>query len=376
MNKFNTAHAWFLPIFLFCGALVFANIIHYVVFHVIKRKQAHSDAAAGRGAALRQYLAMPARVVFLIACLITILPSIPALPGDWVSNIHQGFSMALIVALGWLAVGGVYYAQTLVMRRYDLTAEDNVQARRVHTQLQLFRRLLIALVVVITAGALMWSFRDQRLWQYGTGLLASAGLASLVLATAAKSTASNLLAGFQIAVTEPIKLDDVVIVEGEWGRIEEITSAYVVVRIWDQRRMIVPLTYFIEKPFQNWTRASADIMGTAFLYVDYAIPVAELRGQLDRVVHPSSLWDGRVCGLQVTNLTERTMELRCLVSSKNASENFDLRCLIREEMIGYIRDKYPEALPVTRSEMRGGRWPLDAERTIADPTVQNNQGKG
>jgi len=348
MTLFHFTHSWFLPVFLLCGAIVIANIAHYVVFHLLRKNQLHSDETTGPQWAVREYLARPARAVFLITCIIAILPSIPALPGDWVSNIHQGFSMALVVSLGWLAIGAIYYLQTLVLRRYDITAEDNVRARRVHTQLQWVRRLVITFVVIVTIGALLWSFHDERLWHYGTGLLASAGLASLVLATAAKSTASNILAGLQIAVTEPIKLDDVVIVQGEWGRIEEITSAYVVVRIWDQRRLIVPLTYFIENAFQNWTRNSADILGTSFLYVDYSIPVAELRAQLDTVVKVSNLWDGRVCGLQVTNLSEHTMELRCLMSSKNASESFDLRCLVREEMTAYIQQHYPDAFPRTR----------------------------
>jgi len=348
MRLFHFEHSWFLPIFLFCAAIVIANVAHYLVFRFVRRKQVEDSSEYAPRMGVQRYLAPPARAVFLIACTILILPSIPILPGDWESNIRQGFSMALIIALGWFTIGGVYFTETLVIRRFDIHAEDNVQARRVHTQLQVVRRLLITFVMIVTVGALLWSFHDQRLWHYGTGLLASAGLASLVLATAAKSTASNILAGLQIAISEPIKLDDVVVVQGEWGRIEEITSAYVVVRIWDQRRLIVPLTYFIENSFQNWTRDSADIMGTSFLYVDYSIPVAELRAHLDTVVHASKLWDGKVCGLQVTNLSEHTMELRCLMSSKNASESFDLRCLVREEMTAYIQQHYPQAFPMTR----------------------------
>jgi small-conductance mechanosensitive channel len=201
---------------------------------------------------------------------------------------------------------------------------------------------------VVTVGALLWSFRDQRLWQYGTGLLASAGLASIVLATAAKSTVSNLLAGLQIAVTEPLRLEDVVIVQGEWGRIEEITATYVVVRIWDQRRLVVPLTYFIENSFQNWTRNSTDILAVAFLYVDYSIPVAELRTQLEAVVRATPLWDGTMCRMQVTNLTEHAMELRCVTSARNSSDAWDLKCLVREEMTAYIQKNYPDAFPRTR----------------------------
>ena len=256
--------------------------------------------------------------------------------------------MLLVVSLGWFAIGCIYVLQAFMMRRYDLTAENNFQARRIHTQFQLFRRMLIAFVVVVDSGTLLWTFNDPRIWHYGSGLLASAGIASLIIATAAKSTASNFFAGLQIAISEPIRIDDVVVIQGEWGRIEEINSAYVIVKIWDLRRLVVPLSYFIENSFQNWTRQSSDIMGTAFLYVDYSIPVEDLRKQLGAIVHPSPLWDNRVCGLQVTNLTDRSMELRCLVSSRNSSDNFDLRCLIRERMTAWIQENYPEAFPTMR----------------------------
>ena len=256
--------------------------------------------------------------------------------------------MSIVVALGWFAVGCIYVLQDFLLRRYDLSAENNIRARRVHTQFQLFRRILITFVVIIDIGALLWTFNDPRIWHYGSGLLASAGIASLILATAAKSTASNFFAGLQIAFTEPIRIDDVVVVQGEWGRIEEINSAYVIVKIWDLRRLVVPLSYFIENSFQNWTRQSSDIMGTAFLYVDYSIPVEDLRKQLEAIVHPSPLWNKHVCGLQVTNLTDRSMELRCLVSSRNSSENFDLRCLVREKMTAWIQQNYPDAFPSTR----------------------------
>ncbi len=347
MNAANL-HRWFPPIFLFSAVIVFANVIHFFLFRVLRRREAQAASGLNMGLGIQKHLARPARMVFLLTSTLIILPGIPRLPGHWEDTLRQGLVLAIIVAVGWLAIGGVYVAQALVLRRIERAGGDDVRARRLQTQLQLFRRLLIALIVIVTIGTLLWSFRDQRLWQYGTGLLASAGLASLVLATAAKSTVSNLLAGLQIALTEIIRLEDVVVVQGEWGRIEEITTAYVVVRLWDQRRLIVPLTFFIENSFQNWTRESAEILGTAFLYVDYSIPVAELREELDRMVHPSPLWDGRVCVLQVTNLSEHAMELRCLVSSRNASESFDLRCLVREGMTAWIQQQYPEAFPRTR----------------------------
>jgi small-conductance mechanosensitive channel len=338
-------HDWFFAIFLFCTALVLANVIHFVLFRLLRRKEAENTHL---GWGLQRHLGAPSRAVFFITCLLIVLPVIPRLSGKLQELLNQIFIMALIAALGWFAVGCVYVLQNVFLRRYDLTAENNVQARRIHTQFQLFRRMVISLVIVIDVGALLWSFHDPRIWHYGTGLLASAGVASLILATAAKSTAANFLAGLQIAITEPIRIDDVVVVQGEWGRIEEITSAYVVIKIWDLRRLIVPLSYFIENSFQNWSREQSDIMGTAFLYVDYSIPVEELRGELNRIVQASALWDKKVCGLQVTNLSERTMELRCLVSSHNSSQNFDLRCLVREQMTAFIQRNYPEAFPTTR----------------------------
>jgi small-conductance mechanosensitive channel len=342
---FHFKRGWFFAIFVFCGMLVVTNVVHYILFRVLHRKEAISHP---RGWGLQQHLGKPARAIFVLTCLFIVLPFIPGLPDNIESMLRQAFVMMTVVALGWFAIGCIYVLQAILLRRYDLSAEDNIRARRVHTQFQLFRRTLIAFVVVIDIGALLWTFNDPRIWHYGSGLLASAGIASLIIATAAKSTASNFFAGLQIAISEPIRIDDVVVVQGEWGRIEEINSAFVIIKIWDLRRLVVPLSYFIENSFQNWTRQSSDIMGTAFLYVDYSIPVEDLRKQLEAIVHPSPLWDNRVCGLQVTNLTDRSMELRCLISSRNSSENFDLRCLIREKMTAWIQENYPDAFPTTR----------------------------
>ncbi|HWZ50687.1 MAG TPA: mechanosensitive ion channel domain-containing protein [Granulicella sp.] len=338
-------HRWFLAVFLLCAAIILSSGVHFLIFRLLRRKGARSTTP---GWVLQQQLGRPARAIFLLTCLLAALPAVPDLPARASALIHQGLVIALIVSLGWFAIGFVYVLQSIALRRYDLSAEDNMRARRVHTQLQIVRRLIISFLILVDAGAVLWSFDNPRLWHYGSGLLASAGVASLILATAAKSTASNLLAGIQIALTEPIRIDDVVVVQNEWGRIEEITSAYVVIKIWDLRRIIVPLTYFIENSFYNWSRHDTDIMGTAFLYVDYSIPVEALRQQLDIIVHASPLWDKKVCGLQVTNLTEHTMELRCLMSSRNSSMNFDLRCEVREKMTAWIQQNYPEAFPRTR----------------------------
>jgi small-conductance mechanosensitive channel len=342
---FHFKRTWFFAVFIFCTVLVVANLVHYILFRVLRRKESTNNPL---GWGLQQHLGKPARAIFVLTCLFIILPAVPELPENIDAIVRQALIMLVVVALGWFAIGCIYVLQDFLLRRYDLTAENNFRARRFHTQFQLFRRVLITFVVVIDIGGLLWTFNDPRIWHYGSGLLASAGIASLIIATAAKSTASNFFAGLQIAFTEPIRIDDVVVVQGEWGRIEEINSAYVVIKIWDLRRLVVPLNYFIENSFQNWTRQSSDILGTAFLYVDYSIPVEDLRKQLEAIVHPSPLWDNRVCGLQVTNLTDRSMELRCLISSRNSSENFDLRCLVREKMTAWIQENYPDAFPMTR----------------------------
>ncbi|MDR3727891.1 MAG: mechanosensitive ion channel [Terracidiphilus sp.] len=358
---------WLYGIFLFSTVLVLANVIHYLLFRLVRKGQTE---ARRSGLSINKYLGKPARAVFLTIGLLIVLPLAPQIPSLIRDRAEQLAGILLVILLGWLAIGAIYLFQSLMLSRYDTTAADNLRARRVHTQMQFFRRMLIVLVVVLDAGALLWSLHDERLWKYGTGLLASAGLASLVLALAAKSTASNLLAGLQIALTEPIRIDDVVVVNGEWGKIEEITTTYVVVKIWDLRRLVVPLSYFIEQPFENWTRERGDILGTAFLYVDYSVPVEPLRQELQRLVSESPLWDKRVCGLQVTKLTEHTMELRCLVSSAGSSQNFDLRCLVREKMIEFLRTKYPQALPTSRIEMRD----IASNKAVDAPAVHAEDG--
>jgi small-conductance mechanosensitive channel len=348
--KLLSQQDWLYGLLLFSAVVVFGNGIHYVVFRLLRKHQPEGTPRR-RGLGLQKYLAWPARGVLLLMGLRIILPLVPKIPPQLLGHVEQIVECLLVLFVGWLAIGGVYVFQAVTLSRFDTTVADNLRARRVHTQMQFFRRVLIAIVVLLDAGALLWSLHDPQLWKFGTGFLASAGLASLLLAAAAKSTASNLIAGMQIALAEPIRIDDVVVVQGEWGRIEEITSTYVVVRIWDERRLVVPLSFFIEQPFENWTRRRGDLLGTAFLYVDYSIPLAPLRAELERIVKDSPLWDKRVCGLQVTNLTDRSMELRCLVSSYGSSQCFDLRCVVREKMIEFIRENFPHALPTVRMEM-------------------------
>jgi len=353
------------------AALVFSNGVHWILFRVLHRKLADTPTRTFRFG-LQKHLGRPARAVFIVTCLLFVLPLAPKELQPYLGEpLHQLLAVAMVISLSWFAVGMVYLLENAFLRRYDMSVEDNIRARQVHTQMLIFRRIVIGFILLITVGAVLWTFHDPRIWKAGTGMLASAGIASLILATAAKSTASNFLAGLQIALTAPIRIDDVVVIQGEWGRIEEITSAYVVVKIWDQRRLIVPLSFFIENSFANWTRQTSEILGTAFLYVDYAIPVDDLRQHLQKVVAKTPLWDRRVCVLQVTDLKEQTMEIRCLVSSRNSSESFDLRCIVREEMIAYIRDTYPDAFPRIRIASKPGAFDaigIDSARELPAPT--------
>ncbi|MFC6099905.1 mechanosensitive ion channel family protein [Olivibacter domesticus] len=241
--------------------------------------------------------------------------------------------------------------------RFDIAKENNLKERKIRTQIVFIRKLLITLIVIITISIILLSFESMR--KIGAGLLTGVGIGGVIIGFAAQKSLGNLLAGFQIAFTQPIRMDDVLIVEGEWGKVEEINLTYVVVNIWDKRRLVLPINYFIEKPFQNWTRTTAEILGTVFIYTDFDIPVEDLRQKLTELLKNNRLWDGKVSVLQVTDLKERTMEIRCLMSCRNSGDAFDLRCFIREEMIKHIRANFPESLVKTRislanNEIEGG----------------------
>ncbi len=240
----------------------------------------------------------------------------------------------------------MHIAADLYLRQFRIDVDDNLLARKHVTQVRVLLRAGDVLVVIVTIGAALMTFEPVR--QYGVSLFASAGVAGIVAGLAARPVLSNLFAGVQLAMTQPIRIDDAVIVENEWGTIEEITSTYVVVRLWDLRRMIVPLSYFIEKPFQNWTREGSALIGSALIYVDYRAPVGVIRDKLKEIVKNSKNWDGKVVNLQVTDAKEQTMELRCLMSARSAGQAFDLRCEVREKLIDFLQKHHPEALPHAR----------------------------
>jgi small-conductance mechanosensitive channel len=266
------------------------------------------------------------------------------------AGLRQLFSIVYIVCFSWFLIGISGIVEDVLRMNYEVDSQDNLKARKVQTQIRFFRRIAVVLVVLVGTATALMTFETVR--QLGTTILASAGIAGVIVGFAAQRSLSTFLAGFQVAMTQPIRLDDVVIVEGEWGRVEEITLTYVVVKIWDLRRLVLPITYFIERPFQNWTRVSADLLGTVFLYVDYTIPVDQVRETLRELLQRSSYWDGKVWNLQVTNATERTVELRALMSATDASVLWNLRCEIREKLLTEIQRRFPDSLPRTRAEVR------------------------
>lgn len=252
----------------------------------------------------------------------------------------------LIVTFTMVAIAVVKIFEDAVYHAYDLSKTDNLRERKIRTQLQFVRKLVISLIVVLAIGAILLSFSSLR--RIGTGLLTGVGVSGIIVGFAAQRSLGNLLAGLQIAFTQPLRIDDVLVVEGEFGRVEEITLTYVVLSIWDQRRMILPINYFIEKPFQNWTRTTAEILGTVFIYLDYNSPFEEIRTEFKRLLETSELWDKRVGVMQVTDTTENAVQVRFLVSAFNSGRAFDLRCFIRENMIAFIQKNYPESIPKTR----------------------------
>jgi len=290
------------------------------------------------------------RVIVPVVGIILALPLL-GLPAEYAGFLAKGTSILLIVAVALIAFQAVNLGEKAVLTKYDINVADNLQARKVYTQVHVISKTLYVIIGLFTVASVLMLFEEVR--RFGTSLLASAGVVGIIIGFAAQKTISNLFAGFQIAMTQPIRLDDVVIVEGEWGRIEEISLTYVIVHIWDDRRLVVPLGYFIEKPFQNWTRASAQLLGSVFLWVDYTMPLDELRQALKEIIEPNPLWDKRFWNLQVTDATEKTMQIRVLATSADSSKGWDLRCDIREKLIAYIQKNHPQSLPKVRAELDG-----------------------
>jgi len=276
-------------------------------------------------------------------------------------------SVALIVALTWFAMKCIESLSITIAQLNPVDVADNLRARRLITQARVLTRSAHAIVLVLGLSFVLLTLPGAR--QIGASLLASAGVAGLVAGIAARPVLGNFIAGLQIAFSQPIRIDDVLIVNGEWGRVEEIKGTYVVVRIWDERRLIVPLQWFIENPFENWTHTSSTILGTVFLWLDFSVPIDPLRAELERICNDSPIWDQRVCKVQVTDATDRAMQLRFLISAQNAGDAFELRCVIREGILGYVAKHYPEGLPRVRSSLDPLEMAPPANRPEALDTI-------
>ena len=322
---------------------VLAHLVAFAVTRaVVKRTETEWDNL------LVARLRGPSGLLVPLFALLLALPQVQ-LPGQVADLLRHLIGLIVIGGLGWAITATVYTFRDVILSRHDVDQADNLRARAIHTQVAVLVRIALFVIVIVAVASGLMTF--ERVRQVGVSLLASAGIAGIIIGFAAQRSIATLLAGVQIALTQPIRIDDVVIVEGEWGRIEEINLTYVVVAIWDQRRLVVPISYFIETPFQNWTKTSAELLGSVYLYADYRIPVEEVRKELKRVVEADPDWDGRVCALHVTNITERVVEMRALASAGGSSKAWDLRCRVREALLSWLQETYPDCLPRARAEL-------------------------
>jgi small-conductance mechanosensitive channel len=337
---------WIISLGLFVVAVAGALTVHVFLERMLCRLTAERRPALYRTIKRTGNLT---RLALVLMALHVVLPSLLLAPA-WEAHAHNALFAAFVLLMGWVVLVGINIAADRYVARFRMDVADNLLARKFHTQIKVLRRLATGVVVLVSLAVALMVFPAVR--DFGISLFASAGVAGIIAGLAARPVLENLLAGVQIALTQPIRLDDVVIVEGEWGRVEEINSAYVVVKIWDLRRLVVPLSWFITNPFQNWTRTSATVIGTVLLHLDYTAPVAALRSEAENIVRGSKLWDGDVFNVQVTDATPFTIEFRVLATARNSPEAFDLRCEIREKLIDFVQREYPQALPRARNDQR------------------------
>ncbi len=330
---------WLIPVS-GVSAFILINIVLWQLRHLFRRLDWSGYESFIR---LRRPLVL---IAVLIGISISTSLKVEELPLIW----SQIFRILYVISFAWLMIRSTAAVRHLIAGQYDLNTADNLRARKVITQLRVFERILNVVIIIVAVSLILMTFDSIR--NLGTSLLASAGVAGLIVGLAAQRVIGNLLAGLQIAITQPIRLDDAVVIDNEWGWIEEITLTYVVVRIWDRRRLIVPSSSIIEKTFQNWTRTNSDILGTVFIYADYKLPVQPLREALTEILNGTDLWNGQVNVLQVTNLTEKSMELRALMSAKNSPTAWDLRVYVREKIIEFLQKEYPDCLPKSRIELK------------------------
>jgi small-conductance mechanosensitive channel len=335
-----------IPLSAIAAGFVAALLFRLITLRYARRRDSKTAAALARHTTGPLLLLLPVFLARLVQPMLHLEPAVAP-------TVRHAGTLLLILCFGWLLISLISVLDEYLRERLASGAvRDERRAKRILTRVGILDRVLTILVLVLTAAAMLVTFPEGR--DIGASIFASAGIAGLVVGIAARPAAEGLMAGLQVALTEPFHLDDVVIVEGEWGRIEEITSTYVVVRIWDLRRLVVPLTYLLEKPFQNWTRSGTALLAQVTIEVDYSTPVAKLRDQVGEIVASSKLWDQGSWNLQVVEAGERTMRLRVLASAADSGNAWNLRCEIREKLIAYLQEHYPWALPRIRATVEGG----------------------
>lgn len=345
-NFSETMLPWLWNLIVAGVAIVAGVLVKYVVHQVFNYYSRRSDSYLSKS--IIKYLERPV-LVFIPLFILNLSILLMQLTNQHRAWVDKAMEIALIISFAWILIQIVKIFEDVFNHKYSITKADNLKERKIKTQLQFVRQIVVVLIIMLTVAAILLSFDSLR--KVGAGLLTGVGIGGIIIGFAAQSSLSNLLAGFQIAFTQPMRIGDVVIAENEWGVIEEITLTYVVMALWDKRRLVLPIRYFIEKPFQNWTRTSSDLLGAVYLYMDYSLPIDALRKEFDRLMENSKLWDRRVKVVQVTNASENTIEIRALMSARNSSEAFDLRCYIRENLIAFIQQNYPDSLPKNRAEL-------------------------
>jgi len=349
-----------------------ALIVRAVAFSMLRRFTRKPGALLG--ASLVKYGRRPSLWILPLVAALAVLPGLP-LPAEMRDALEHLAGLGIVASIAWLFVISIAVSSDILAARYRVDVADNLVARRIQTQFMVVRRVGVVLVIVVATAVGLMTFPAIK--HIGISLLASAGVASLVIGMSMKDTLANLIAGVQIAFAQPFRMGDAVVIEGEWGWIEEIGMMYVVVRIWDLRRLVLPLMYFLEHPIQNWTRTSADLLAYTYIYVDYTTPVDELRNELQRILESTPLWNRQLCQLQVSDSDQLTMQLRALMDVRNSSDAWDLRCLVREKLIAFMQKNYPECLPRHRAELDGAvRGPGNPVQGNPQPWEPGTEGTG
>lgn len=371
MQQIFPAH-WDVPVqvvdaLTIAAAILIALAIHWVVMRVARRIAARTPESIDD--VFVDAAARPARWI-LVALALASVRQLLHLDDGARALWGQAAGMIVPLLLGWLAINLIRAGGRAVELSADISVADNLRARRRRTRSAILTRIAVFVVGFITICLMLLSIPSVR--SVGVTLMASAGLIGLAVGAAAQPALKNIIAGIQMAFTEPIRIDDVVIIEGEWGRIEEIRLTYVVVAIWDERRLVVPVSKFLEESFQNWTRNSSQLHGTAFFWLDPTADIPRLRARLEELVRANERWDGRGFVLQVTETRPDAIEVRALVTARDAANAFDLRCDVREGMLAFIRDEMPEALPRGRMELGRPGW--NEPVALPVPPVPGEQG--